>query len=441
MICEVVMTFMKTAGIVLFLTAFVLAKPEWIEERPLSGSWYIGIGYADRDEFPREGERRKAAKQRALADIASEISSKIEVQENLVSTADDSGVTSQLKEQIRTRAAADLREYEFVDSWERFGDYYCYYRLNRQVWDSLERARLDRAEQAAESAVEAGDRAVADGKAQMGFQQYTRAFSILIPVLHLAPQTVMDEEPMAMRYLIEQRVSNLIAAVNISIKEPFCRGVRMQYNPSRVYGTCLLNGVPLEGFPLRLTGTKLRCDSLGRFHVRRELLRDADTFSLSLTVEPDDLVTSSADDTVLTGAWLAGFNWPHRSLSFLFERPVVLLTATERADGYGRDESLLRQTVADSLTAAGYGLTDIPGEAHILLTLKGDTRRSGVFSGVKFVYADISWNIAGMTGRQRGSGRLEPVKGSGSTVETASAAAYRSAREELAAAVMNWLRR
>lgn len=102
--------------------------PKWLTQRPISEKEYIGIGIAKLtdDDF------MQIASQNALADIASQVATKIE-NESFLHTVDVDGKSRQMfEEKIVSNMAAWIEGAEMKDSYQNDGKYYVYYTLNKE---------------------------------------------------------------------------------------------------------------------------------------------------------------------------------------------------------------------------------------------------------------------------------------------------------------------
>ena len=87
------------------------APPEWVVQRPILSSYYIGVSSASKMQFGTDADA--TAKKRALADMAGQIRVVIE-STSILHTTQFQGVAGQnFAERISSASAEDLEEYEF----------------------------------------------------------------------------------------------------------------------------------------------------------------------------------------------------------------------------------------------------------------------------------------------------------------------------------------
>lgn len=106
-----------------------LSKPEWLKSRPVSSAYFYGIGTT-----PKVGGSvfyEEKAKEKALADLSKQISTKISSEQNLYRMEDNKGVYEYYQSRVRARSEEYLEGYEYVDKWEDLSNYYTFYRLSK----------------------------------------------------------------------------------------------------------------------------------------------------------------------------------------------------------------------------------------------------------------------------------------------------------------------
>ncbi|WP_185957515.1 LPP20 family lipoprotein [Saccharicrinis carchari] len=106
------------------------SKPAWLKQRPVNSDYYYGIGIA-----PKVGAAmlfEDKAKEKALADISSQINSTIQAEAIFYQVEDKQGVKEYLQNRIKSTSAEYLEGYEYLDKWEDLSNTYAFYRLSKQ---------------------------------------------------------------------------------------------------------------------------------------------------------------------------------------------------------------------------------------------------------------------------------------------------------------------
>ena len=117
-----------------------IATPDWVKAKPSSMIYYTGVGSASLSD----ADYRESAKEKALADLISEIDVEIE-SSSLLSRSEVSGLFSgSYANDIRSRAKASLEGHELVESFNDGSRYYVYYQLDKLNHKNLlERRKKD----------------------------------------------------------------------------------------------------------------------------------------------------------------------------------------------------------------------------------------------------------------------------------------------------------
>jgi hypothetical protein len=104
--------------------------PSWVTSRPISEKEYIGIGMASLSDV----DYRKKATQNALADIASQISMKLENKSFLHMVDVDGKSRDMFEDKIQSSMAAWLEGQELKATYQSNDSYYVYYSLDKKVY-------------------------------------------------------------------------------------------------------------------------------------------------------------------------------------------------------------------------------------------------------------------------------------------------------------------
>ena len=110
-------------------SAQVPVSPEWVQARPTSQIYYVGIGSARKTADPNG--YMQAAKQSALADLASDISINISSNSVLSAFETQQRFFEDYSSTIKADAQKELEGYEIVETWEDLTNYWVYYKIGR----------------------------------------------------------------------------------------------------------------------------------------------------------------------------------------------------------------------------------------------------------------------------------------------------------------------
>jgi hypothetical protein len=116
-----------------------VTMPEWVRQRPVSSLYYYGIGIIPKVGAPMLYEDK--AKERALADISSQINATIKSETFLYQVEDRNGVMEYLQNRIKSTSSEYLEGYEYVEKWEDLSNMYVFYRLSKQKHQEVKARR------------------------------------------------------------------------------------------------------------------------------------------------------------------------------------------------------------------------------------------------------------------------------------------------------------
>ena len=138
--------------------------PSWVNARPVSSLYYIGIGSAAPNPIP--GEALRTAKERAAADLAGEIALRVESTSLLESEERNGEVQQDYSNTITSRAEERIAGFQVVDVWQGPEGSFVYYRLEKARYQEERNARRQDAIDMALLEHEAGKSDLAAGNLQ-----------------------------------------------------------------------------------------------------------------------------------------------------------------------------------------------------------------------------------------------------------------------------------
>ncbi len=148
---------------------FAQQKPAWVLQQPINSDYFIGIASANK----KESDFEKAAKNRALESLASEISIKLVSQTMLNTSEVKQKVKQQFVRNIQTETAKELEGYELVEIWQDEKYYWVFYRLNKSDYFLKKRIKVEQGIHQAEFYKAEAEKAIQNNDA---FQYITQLF-------------------------------------------------------------------------------------------------------------------------------------------------------------------------------------------------------------------------------------------------------------------------
>jgi hypothetical protein len=194
------------------------SKPEWLRQRPVHPSYFFGIGVTSKVGAPLLYEDK--AKERALADLASQISSQVSTESTLRKFEDQTGVHEYLSSRIKATSAEFLEGYEYLDKWEDENHYYAYFRLSKQEFYHRKAQRKEEALNNALNKYTNGLDLERNQKITEAMGLYATAMDILSGYLDETCIIHFEEQNIDLVETCRLRLSELIQSLSISTTSP-----------------------------------------------------------------------------------------------------------------------------------------------------------------------------------------------------------------------------
>jgi hypothetical protein len=422
------------------------AVPDWFLQKPISESYYYGIGaelIAGNPELAFENARKKA-----LRDIAAEIETKIESNSILSRFGNSDQVRDVYLSEIRTRTSVQIEGHELVKTKEAGGRVYVLYRLDRSAyWASIQQkkqAALGQSYQFLELARQQASR----GQYVSSVSQALLGLRILEPY---ADQSTLLSVSQGSVDLAAEFASFLLGQLSGLALQP--NPTRLTLNPlaseaDRSVFITLNDGLsfPVAQVPLRMqwAPSGLKSETLpghyvtsgkGQAQVVLPNLSGTESAQLTILMEP----VSWFPDSLMPGYLKSMFRSFTRSVgvSVAFFKPSVRLRIRETNSEFSSSYPALEATVKTWLLDQGYPLVESEGgKADLLLNIESSSFKGQVQGGIYISYADLQLAAVRITDNKTVfSSQLDRLKGADLSFDAARKRAMVSNRTE----VQNWL--
>ncbi len=419
----------------LFLScAYGKKRDRWMKERPVKRDAYIGIAMVEKKSFSSKEEWRQAAKNRALNDLVSEISIIIKGKTTLSMTDNDGQAKELYQEKVEAMTSANLKEYQFIDSWESRKEYWVYYELDKATWTRLEKERLDVGIKEVKSYLTMAQKFQEKGKIVEALKASIQAYDKTIPLLYQKP--MVNSTPLNM--VVGDHFSTLLSELHLKNSTPYYKGDRKGYSAKSSSVVATLQGKSVASLPILLDTTSLFSNHQGVFHVDKKHLSQKNRFSLIARVNSEKLIGETKNRELIS-RWCSHYNWPQTRLQFIFEKPLIMVSTTEENMGGQLSSDILEPNLRSSLEKGDYPFALNEIEANYTIMIQADTRPVGSFGNLSFVYLDITWSLVDRTGRELVQRKLNPIKGGGLDEESAGLKAYQKGKKLLADEILVWV--
>lgn len=188
-------------------------QPDWVTSRPIDNQFYMGIGKSSKTSS--DNNYIQAAKEEALADMASEISVELSNHSILRQFEDNKGFSEEFESYTRTSTQKQLEGYTLVDQWESPDNYWVYYRLSKAEYQRQQRQKLENAKQRAKAFYEAALNHRKKGEVHQALVNLSQAFNAIQPYLDKDLSTFTLEGRIYLGNAIFSAFQELISHINI----------------------------------------------------------------------------------------------------------------------------------------------------------------------------------------------------------------------------------
>ncbi|MBS2100607.1 LPP20 family lipoprotein [Carboxylicivirga linearis] len=191
-----------------------MSKPTWLKSRPVSNNYFYGIGISSKVGGEQYYQNR--SKEKALADLAQQISTRIKSETNLIKTEDNKGVYEYIQSRINATSNEFLEGYEFVDSWEDLSTYYTFYQLSKQDFYTLKAERKNKAIEFAWLKINQAQEQKAQMNLIQSLQLYASAIDALSGYLNEETSKTVNDEKIDLFETSRSSILNIIKQLNVS---------------------------------------------------------------------------------------------------------------------------------------------------------------------------------------------------------------------------------
>jgi hypothetical protein len=414
-------------------------QPAWANERPIDRSSYTGIGVVPKSSYASEKEWRDAAKSVALNDMVSEISVQIEGESKFTSSADENGVSEQLKESIKAETKANLEAHKFVDSWEDRKQYFVYYKLSKADWAAVEARRLAAGVKIAHSSIDAGDRFKSSGNAVDAAHSYIAAFKALLPILHLNPAINNNPENKPLMVEVDERMGLLAGTIKVNYSMPFFQGVKKLYGDEKHPVQFSLSGKPVASLPVIMNGEPLFTSTDGGIYILPTSLPEISNEVISIECDYKKIIPQNEKNPIIHN-WVSGFNWPVAKLRFVYEKPCIRIIVEENNMESPLSMEKMGPAIKKALETEGYCYTRSAINAQYTIKVVANSRDAGGYGSLYFAFLDVNWLLKDPNGKELVKRSIKPIKGGALDYDNAGLKAFDKGKIPVAEEILSWIR-
>jgi hypothetical protein len=221
--------------------------PDWVSQRPISSSKYIGIGVASKIGNP---DYQMEAKKNALYDLTSEIKANISSNSMLYSVQNDNKFSQTFNSLITLKSVENIEGYELVDTYENDKQYWVFYQLDKQEYIKQKEQRKKSTLKKAAELIKLALNDDAQKNYAAGLRKKIQAFSVVVPYLNeeidFTEYSILNIKNI---FDLTKDIQFKLQSISISSPNemPVVKPYQQKYAPIQV--KCLIYKDPLHQFP------------------------------------------------------------------------------------------------------------------------------------------------------------------------------------------------
>lgn len=403
-------------------------KPEWVNDRPLNSSYYIGIGSASKKAEPLE--YAAVAKKNAMNDLASEIRVTVKSESFLNTMQVNNYVQEEFNSTISTLANEELEGFEIIDVWENGDDYWVYYRLSKSTHAHIKAERKQKAMQSAHDFLLKAQDARANGNVASAYDLYMHG---LFEMKDYWNDVNVWEDGTYLDNTLYKEMREMVSNVRFETADneiflnpgnSFKKEVKISATSGGKAATNLPVSISFDNGKFRNVQF-LSTDQQGNVMVR---IADANLKNTAnvLTVQVDlDKLRPSDLDRKLVDGLMESVNANRKSIPIRATLPIVAFKVSEK----NFNQTLTSQRLADPLRKVfsdeGFTFSENVSKADYVITIDANTREGGTSSGFHVAYLDVNWSLTAKSGSVLLQNSESNIKGLQLNFEAAGLDAYR----------------
>ncbi len=419
------------------------AMPNWVKVKPNDKENYLGLGSA-----PVEADAAKfqeAAKQKALANMSSDIVTALNAETNVITTEVNGKASDEFNNTVKAITDNMLEGYEQVDSYNDGKFYHVLYKLNKQVYLANKRKRFGDAITASDNSFNTAVSNEKSGEVYLAFMQYTQAIEPMVPFLVAVLEPEFKGKCTEQANKIATRLTRLMSNTVIT---PVTQNPEYKFGqrvdlPLEVRVQLKQEGgnlVPIRKFPVLFKFTGGKGQFLNDFANSDE---GGIARALVKGIEPNKAATvivaemNTADFKILENKNVLQYSIgntakPRAIIRVKTQGVSVAIESEEKNLGTPLSQKQFEPMLKDYLASKGCSIVPASSNPDFTVTIKADTRQGTSVAGQSNAYMDGSISaVRNETGEEVAVMPIANLKGFYFDFPGAGMDTYKRAREKM----------
>jgi LPP20 lipoprotein len=414
-------------------------KPAWLKTAPYQDGYYTGIGHSVKDG---KNNYIQSAKKSALDDLVSQIKVNVSSTSVLSQLEVDRKLSEQYEQIIQTTAADEIEEFELVDAWEDFNNYWVYYRLSIARYRQIKEEQKRNATILATDYYQKGLVAERNGERLQAIGFYFQGFRSIEKYLGEVIRVTIDNKEVLLTNEIYASIQHLLDKIQVQVTpSEISLNRRVNQSAQTVMAKASYKDLlkPVASLPLRAGFEKgagdvfptYKTDEAGQAKVLMTRINSKDVEqTVGVSVDIDAL--SGASNSPIYTLVARTLTVPRAQVVLKVQRPIVFLTSEERSFGQTKSNDQISNRLRNLLANNGFEFTESKSSADLWFDVKADAEKGSISGSIFITYLTSVIKVAAVKeGKEIYATTLDRVKGYGLDYDKSSVDAYNKAIETL----------
>lgn len=423
-------------------TAEIPVSPGWVQVRPTSQIYYVGIGSA-RKTADVNGYMQ-AAKQNALADLASDISISISSNSVLSAFETQQRFVEDYSSTIKADAQKELEGYEVVEVWEDLSNYWIYYRLSKETYRKITEEKKRNAVSKSLDFYDRAIKSIQNNEARVGLTLLVKALEPIKPYFAESIIASYEGKDIFLGNEIVQTISSTLNKISVTgPRELEAKTGKPISQNDLQFGTSYSQSFPQKGIPLKASYTekpispnKAVTDASGYASFQIDAVRSTKLQErFKVVMDFDVILTESTTDFTIRKL-LSRFNVPSAEVIINIIKPSFSIASVERNMGNNLTSNIIAEAIKRKLVEGSIPIVDNASDADYNVSVESSTVQVSESGGYKQVALTATISVKNNMGIEVYRKNLDRVLGSHFDAEMAGKNAYNDASKKVENTIM-----
>ncbi|MCD4663982.1 MAG: LPP20 family lipoprotein [Bacteroidales bacterium] len=414
-------------------------KPDWLTDRPIDNNFYIGIGISSKTN----NDFIKKAKEDALSELSSEIIVNV-TSEIINKIVEKSGVVKEeLESYIKTSTQTELEGFELIGTWESNKEYWVYYRLSKELYESEKRKKIDKAVKLSLDFYLKAKISEKEKNIEKALLFYIQSLNPISKFIGEYLETEYEGRKIYLFNEIYSSLQNLFSNIEIQTTGNNYEAIigKPLIKPLKVFALYDNNSkLKISNLPLKFTFIKGSGEMISKIRTNKEGIGENNitkiTSSDKIQIVKCELDISDYFNEVNSSEICANIlkSIPSKSTKFILNVSglSIYFDSDEFIFENNNNNLIVEPLIKESFSREGFVFVDDISKADFLINMKATSRKGSHFQNLYFSYVDLTISIVNMsTGEEIYKNLFNNIKGADLNYEKACLKAFSNTAEKI----------